>query len=246
MTQWKKILISMGFSEAEANVYLTTLEMGPTTVQDIAKKAKVSRVTTYAVIESLGKVGLMSSVEKGKKRFFQAESPERLASFVQARVKQMEGTLREVESSLHELKMVQRGEKPVVKMFEGVEGIKAITDDILLTKPNEAYEIGNISAIQQVLPKEVLKPFKEGLDKQKIQSYAIFINPEHAALRASTKLKVANSKRYDFTGDVIVYGDKLALSTFAGKHISVIIENKEIAETMKQVFKMAWDGTEVE
>ena len=141
MTQWKKLLKSFGFSENEANVYLTSLEMGPSSVQDLAKRAKVSRVTTYAVIGTLTKRGLMSTVEKNKKKLFIAESPERLISFVNARVNEMEGALKEVEASMHELKLIQRGEKPVVKMFEGPEALKAIQDDLLKTNPN--FKISN-------------------------------------------------------------------------------------------------------
>lgn len=242
MTQWKKVLSSLGFSDSEATIYLTALELGPSTVQDLAKRAKVSRVTTYAVIESLSELGLMSSLEKGKKRLFIAESPERLVSFVSGRVKNMEATLKEVESAMHELKMIQRGEKPVVKMFEGVEGIKAITDDILLTRPEQIYEIGNLESIKNTLPPEILKPFKDVLEKQKIKVKAIYIPSEGFTPRPSAQVHFVDKKDYPITGDLIVYGNKIALSTFASKHISVLIENQELAETLKEIFKMALKG----
>lgn len=244
MIQWKKVLSSLGFSESEANIYLTALELGPSTVQDLARRAKVSRVTTYAVIKSLSDLGLMSSLEKGKKKFFAAESPERLVSFVSGRVKNMEATLKEVESSMHELKLIQRGEKPVVKMFEGVEGIKAITDDILKTRPDTTFEIGNIQEMQKVLSAEMLKPFKESLEKQKVKTLGIYIADETFKPRPSTQVKYITTKEPPFTGDLIVYSDKIALSTFLGKHISVLIENRELAETMKEVFKLAWKGVD--
>ncbi|HEX9113717.1 MAG TPA: helix-turn-helix domain-containing protein, partial [Nitrospirota bacterium] len=64
MLQWNTLLRSLGFTDSESKIYLISLEMGPSSVQDIAKKADVSRVTTYAVIESLAKHGLMSTLEK--------------------------------------------------------------------------------------------------------------------------------------------------------------------------------------
>src|SRR5438552_3905136 len=70
MVHWEKLLRSLGFTESEAKIYLLSLEMGATPVQDLAKKAKVSRVTTYTVIESLMADGLMSTVQKGKKNLY--------------------------------------------------------------------------------------------------------------------------------------------------------------------------------
>ena len=152
MTQWKKLLKTLGFTDSEAVLYLASIEMGPAPVQDLARRAKVSRVTTYAVIESLSERGLMSSVEKGKKKLFVAESPERLVSFVHGRVTEMQATLKEVEGTLNELKLMQKGEKPVVKLFEGREALKAIEDDLLATKPEMVQEFGNVDAIKQLYP----------------------------------------------------------------------------------------------
>jgi len=167
MTQWNKLLKSLGFNESEANTYLASLEMGPSSVQDLAKKAKVSRVTAYAVIDDLMKQGLMSTVQKGKKTLYVAESPERLTSFVGSRVKEMEATLHEVESSLQELKLIQRGEKPVVKMFEGREALKAIEDDVVKTRPKLIDEFVNLDALQTLYPPEERAPFFKELDKLK-------------------------------------------------------------------------------
>ncbi|MDZ4385041.1 MAG: helix-turn-helix domain-containing protein, partial [Candidatus Moranbacteria bacterium] len=74
----EKDLQEIGLNEKEARVYLSALELGQSTVQDIAKKALVNRATTYFVIESLMKSGLMSSFQKGKKQYFVAADPDRL------------------------------------------------------------------------------------------------------------------------------------------------------------------------
>ena len=50
---YEKELQDLGLSEKEAKVYLTALEMGAETAQNIAKKANVNRATTYVQIDSL-------------------------------------------------------------------------------------------------------------------------------------------------------------------------------------------------
>ena len=69
-------LAEYGLSDKESLVYLAMLELGPASVQDIAKKAGVNRATTYVMIEALKRRGLMATFEKGKKTMFVAESPD--------------------------------------------------------------------------------------------------------------------------------------------------------------------------
>lgn len=239
MLQWNTLLRSLGFTDSESKIYLISLEMGPSSVQDIAKKADVSRVTTYAVIESLATHGLMSTLEKGKKTLYSAESPERLVSFVNNRMKEMENTLREVQSSINELKLLQHGDKPVVRMFEGKEGLNAIREDILKTNPDAVYEINNMDAMLTTHSIAELKPFQTELDRRKIVDETILLYSKPARSRTHGHLYQLPVKDFSFFGNVAIYNNKVALTTFQGKNISVLIESEIIAQTMKELFRLA-------
>ena len=63
-------LKQLGLLEKEAKVYLASLELGEATVLELAKKSALNRTTVYVEIEKLGQRGLVSSIEKGKKRYF--------------------------------------------------------------------------------------------------------------------------------------------------------------------------------
>ena len=71
-------LKNLGLSDNEAKVYTAMLELGPATVLEISAKAGVNRPTTYVQVESLKKMGLVSTQTKGKKQLFIAQSPEQL------------------------------------------------------------------------------------------------------------------------------------------------------------------------
>jgi sugar-specific transcriptional regulator TrmB len=252
MAHWQKLLRSLGFTESEANVYLVSLEMGPSSVQDIAKKAKVSRVTTYAAIESLIKSGLMSSLQKGKKNVYAAESPDRLLSFVSNRIKRMEETFKEVEASVQDLKLLQRGDKPVVKLFEGEGALKALQDDMLKTPPAETFEeFGNYDEIERTFDLHTdLQPFYDEFVKIKHDLRLIYLTADPTT-NAPAEMDTTNRKvihlsptTYDFGGDIIVYGNKIGLSTFRGKQISVLIESEELAKTMRAMFQYMWEVKE--
>ena len=246
MAQWNKLLKSLGFSDSEAIIYLTSLELGPAPVQDIAKKAGVSRVTTYAVIEDLSARGLMSSVQKGKRRLFTAESPERLVSFVYSRVNEMQATLKEVESSLQDLKMIQRGEKPVVKFYEGVEGVRAIVEELGASVSGKAYEIGNLDEFRKIISEAKRKELRRSLDRHKVETRGVYLtslpNPQH---RSSTKARYLSPEDYDFGGDVVVFGNRIALTSLRGKPIGILIESTPMADMMRQIFKIVWESREL-
>lgn len=236
------MLKSLGFTESEADIYLLCLELGPSPVQDIARRADVSRMTTYTAIESLSKRGLVSSVNKGKKTLYAAESPERLISFVQTRVRDIEATLREVQSSIEELKLKQRGEKPVVKLFEGPEALKVIEDDLIASKPSKVNEFGNLDVIRKMYPKEERTDFFDQLAKISPENHSILIDATAEIGRHSSQKKeilVLDPEKTGFSANILVYGNKVALSTFKNKMISVLIESQEMADTFRTFFTVA-------
>src|SRR3989344_5384738 len=96
-------LTSLGLSENEAKVYMAMLELGPATVLEISAKAGVNRPTTYVQIESLKKMGLVSTQIKGKKQLFIAESPDQLESVFKQKRKAIEKKKKELHKLLPEL-----------------------------------------------------------------------------------------------------------------------------------------------
>ena len=61
-------LKDMGLSDNEASVYLSSLSLGPSTIQRIANNAKVKRTTVYTTIDTLKQKGLMNIEVKNKKK----------------------------------------------------------------------------------------------------------------------------------------------------------------------------------
>ena len=79
-------LKNIGLSDNEAKVYLAMLELGPSSVVDIARKAEINRPTAYVQIEFLKKRGLVSTQTKGKKQLYIAESPEHLGGLLDSQL----------------------------------------------------------------------------------------------------------------------------------------------------------------
>ncbi len=72
-----------GLTDKEAKLYLTSLRMGPVTMQDLAAGAKVDRGTAYYAVKTLTTKGLFKK-EGGAHPRFGVTHPESLMALVTA------------------------------------------------------------------------------------------------------------------------------------------------------------------
>lgn len=242
MTQWKNYLSSLGFTDSEVAVYLTSLKEGPLSVQDLARKTGVSRVTVYNVIETLTNQGLMTSVEKGAKQQYMAEPPERVIALAETRLQKMKQTVGEMQEKIQELKMIQSGSRPVVKLFEGPEAIRSIYADFLASGAKEFKEFGNFEVEDDFMDFEEYKTFFTALEKKHIQRKMLFLAKKSDPVERSKLEEIRTlPKELDFNGDIFLYGNKVVLSSMEGKFISVLIESESIAKTVAAAFDALWE-----
>jgi len=249
MTKWEKYFQLLGLNDSETKIYLAVLKSGPETVQNIAKSVGLSRVTVYAAIEALTRQGLMTSVEKGKKQFYASEPPERIVSLAENKTTQMQAIISEIKENIQELKLVQSGDKPVVKMFEGVEAFAAIQEDVLLSETSRICEFGNIDEIDRVYPygQEARKKYFGRLAQKPAERQLIFLSKEkkQRTVEPNKTIKyLPDSYNFNFTGDIFFYDDKIWLSNFKDRQLAVMIQNKELKDVVQSMFDIIWKTLE--
>ena len=121
----KKQLIEIGFADKEAMVYLALLEMGPSTVSEIGRQAKINRTTGYDIVEMLCSKGLANALGEGSIKKYVAENPEKIIALSQAQFEEAKNQFEASKKLLPELKSIfQKAEKPRVKFYEGKEEMK--------------------------------------------------------------------------------------------------------------------------
>lgn len=240
-------LEKLGFSDKEAKVYLASLELGPHPVQDIARKAGVNRATTYVMIEGLTQRGLMTSFERGKKRLFSAEPPDRLLSIVRVKEQELREREREFSQVLPELRAIlaASGERPRVRFFEGPEGLRAIREEVLATDAKEMWLVtrAKIGASELSTPEH--EEYDRRLSAKGVTVHILFtgsVAPEEVTDHSNWKFRKVSEDRFPFKADLTVFGNKLFAFTYSGKLIGAIIENADIAETFRSALRLAWEG----
>ena len=233
-----------GLNKRETALYLALLQMGPSSILSIARKADMKRPTAYLVIDDLVKKGLVAEVPKEKKKKYIALSPERLADSLRERANILQG-------ALPELLAFYRGQssKPSVQLFESKEGMLNVYREI--THDKNIKEI-----LAYVDPASVPKEFNENWDlfielfsKRAVRGRELVTenSKDHFYIKAVNRL-TNHETRYAPTGmkffsDTVIYGNKVAIFSFK-KGFALIIESEDAVQSLKSLFELAWQNSE--
>lgn len=244
-------LKKLGFSDKEAKVYLALLELGASPVQPVSEKAGVNRATTYVVLDTLRKRGAISTVEKEDKTMFIAESPRTLLRLFRAQEQELKEKQEAFKRVLPELEALfsVATERPKVKFFEGPEGVRAIREDIIRSGAKILYDIYSLEYVDQIRALFSDEENEEFLKKRHeagitIKSIYTSDTGPFTEFKLRGDRKFLPKEKFPFSGDILIYDDRIALTTLKGRIMSVIIESKEIADTMRLVFELAWLGAD--
>lgn len=243
LTELKEI----GLSDNEAKVYLAMLELGPASALAITAKAKINRPTAYAQIESLKKLGLATVKRKNSKTLFAPESPEKLDFLIskqraefEVRKEKLQQIMPELISAFHFTK-----EAPVVRYFEGEDGWLKVRREELRTREKL---FRSISSADEVIARSPDSISKNPLERMKlgIRSRLIYTSKKGPILKKTDEKQMRESKyipakdlKINF--DFLVFDDKVV---FDMPHDVgyIIVQNKDIAESFKNLFEFIWNS----
>ena len=244
MSLLEKKIIEFGLNEKEARVYLASLSLGQSSVQDIAKESKVNRATTYVAIERLTDFGLMSSFYQGKKQFFIAADPEKLIEVLDKEKEKIEKKKEELKKIIPELQSMNNKikDKPVVKFYEGKEGIKTMVDEVLLAKGDDVYMVYSLDQVENLFSDGERLKWRNMRVENNIKVNAIYTSKkkELKNVPKSKSIKVPFDK-YPITSDIAVFGNKVRLASLKNRLVGVVIEDEEIAKSMKAILKLSFE-----
>ena len=247
----KNVLEELGLSDKEAKVYLTLLELGASPVQKIGHKAGVNRATTYVCLEALLKLGLVSTVKRGVKSFYTPEDPEQLKSLVAKQQKELESKSDELNKVIEDLKKSYEyaGDRPVVRFYEGKEGIRIVDDNFLKgCKSKKAFSfipLDDVLAFEnekQYQKKQTDERVRKKIQLKTIYTYSKGPHPTSKSSKEYREALMVPGDKFPISSEIIIYDDKISMVSYKNKVVGVIIENKDFAETLKSIFKLSWES----
>lgn len=244
LTKLSKQLKNFGLSDNEVAVYVALLNGGSDTASNIADKAKLNRSTTYVQLDSLMNYGLASSFKRGKKTFFSPESPHNVKRLINAKIKELESerdNIEELIPGLNEL-YAELGEMPAVKTFEGKEGLKTMRESVITSGAPEFYVLYNADQLYEIFTPTELEEFSKRRAVANIKSHALYNKHGRSFKKkfGAQKLVHLDPEDFKFDADIYVYGDTVSLAATSGKIIGMTIQNKQIADSMRSLFRLAF------
>jgi HTH-type transcriptional regulator, sugar sensing transcriptional regulator len=243
----KRTLLALGLSTKEINFFLNNFKLGPSSVNEVAKAAKLERSTAYLICEELLEKGLLEQdyKEYGKKIF--TTEPKKLIAMLASKQRVLRRQELELEESLPDLQAIYSVSeiRPKVKVFEGNSGLLSVWKDILSTK-GEILVWTNQETDRLVFGPTKHINFIEERVKKAIKARVLAVNNQEG--RSLQKLDSQNLREtkllkpgVNFTAETYIYDNKIAILDYKKDIIGVVIESEPITSSQKAIFEMNWN-----
>lgn len=229
-----KQLEIVGLSSKEAIVYLALIKHGPIGGGDLAKFLHMDRTHTYNLIRNLIDKGLASHTKVKSKTSFQATSIKNLLNEFRKKEITIESLIPELES----LKKVE-ATKPVVQVYEGKAGLRAVMRIAIETKEKEflgfGASAGSYNILEYEMPHITEQIVSRGLKARIIASEKI--RGHHSTKFRSIKMRymkeLTNTTTTILEEDVFIF-------VFEENPYIIQINSKNVANSYRKYFEYLW------
>ena len=134
-------------------------------------------------------------------------------------------------------------EKPKVRFFEGKEGLIAIREDYFKAKDKNVLGIFARDEEKKVFTEEERNEAIKNRKNRKIKLKLLYTDIEKSEPETDLTIrKFIPKEKFPLSASFIIYDNKIGIVSLKGKLVGVIIENKEISNTLRSIFNLAWDG----
>lgn len=234
-----KELTSLGLNEKEAKIYATLLELGTTTVAEIASKSKLKRPTVYLHIDEMAQKGVVEKVRLNNKILYKPTDP----SFFDERVSETEKAVQAIKEA-YDIGQLHTG-KPRIQIFEGIENVRKIYSEI--AEENSMRFWSNVQGLNPIFHKEwehMSEKFQENettvreiiADNKEVRRISKYYKGIIGSTYSARVATVDGLQNDGAVSSKALYIFRLhEFNSYAVK-----IEDATIASTYRALFDMAW------
>lgn len=241
-------LQELGLSEAQCNLYITSLSLGPTTIAKLAEGLSVARPNVYKLIEELETHGLAKfSLRKKFSHTFVVEPPTVLLEKIhqkREKVSQLGHTLRSAMPDM--LALYSQGARPTkVRILEGGEQFLKAFNEILDEEKSVSRFCGSAKDFIGFISWAEERQWIATRLKRGIKIQALLLPSDDAETLRSTDKKELRETRFLKEAAPFVTGFQL----FANKvilwqpkaPIAILIEDEYFVAMLKSIFDCLWN-----
>jgi sugar-specific transcriptional regulator TrmB len=240
------LFAALGISSKHSRVYLSLVKEGPSSVRQLALATGMNRGTVYDVLKELQANGLVRFYNAETRQYFVAESPKRLEELAVQKGEAFRHATQELSRVVAQFETWYHGgdRQPIVRMYEGQEGVATILHDVLLTmeasrqKIYFVYSSGAVrnAGLYHAFPDFTAMRIAKGI---RVKNITFGASGKTAGLDERKHIEgAAGAPTY-----VLLFAGKVA-NIFLdprGEFTGLIIENRAMYETQKVLFEELWN-----
>ncbi len=234
----KIIFKRLGLSGHAHSVYLSLQKNGQMHVSDIAKATGVHRPAVYSAIGDLLGHRLVLQKKIGKRNFYEITNPRLITELFEKEAQKVSEKISKISTKK------EKHFDEQVRFLEGPGGIREAFDDVILHTPRGEtfYRYTSEKDLQKV-NSYLSRDYRARRDAKKLERMVISnpLSGKQKRPRLERFVKFIPPERSLFEQNVIemVYGDRLVFIDLNTEKV-IIIENKELAEFQKVIFKQLY------
>lgn len=249
-TEEEKTLTSIlnlcGLSDKESKIYWILVNRGVLSGVELVQKSGFKKGNTYALLHQLEKKGLILSIQRERKTYFQPEPPKKVLDLLERKNEETQQSKGYFERILPRLSSRYKLSinKPIIQYYEGEEGIYRIFEDIYAPKKEPVYGCGDLDEADKSFPNYIADKLIPKRIRNKLLAKSFFSYSKQAVRLAKQDKEqiretvLLDRAKYPLPAEIDVYEDKIAMLSFKkNEFVGVLIENKDIATSLKSIFK---------
>ena len=236
-------LHELGLSEKQVTLYLALLELGQAKASDLAKRTGFKRPSVYDMLNNLVQRGFITCNVQGKRQFFQAEDPRVLLEIP----KKIDQHVRKVLPDLQQI-FNRNTQKPQLRYYEGVDGIRRITEDLLECQSGEYWYVSDATEITKILGERFLEDFIDRRIEKGLWANAIRIRRSETEMNNMKpgkeyrrRLRFLPHAPLEDIASMHIYDNKVGLISSSKECFAMLIESKEVCTLMKFMWNTLWN-----
>lgn len=245
---YEQILNQIGLNENQAIIYQTLIKSGHLPARNIVLKTGIKRGLVYKTLDQLLELGLIEKRDNiGTITLFFPSHPNKLKEILSKKEEDLKNIGSSFQKILAEFISSYNlfSGKPNVQFFEGIKGVEELYKDILYTKKDillirSTYD-DKIPGFAELVKQQIKKQTAEQIKTRAITptvrdtNYSIKRDKENLVER-----RMLEREKFTIPAQIIIYGNKVGITSYSNQMITTIIEDPGISETFRVLFETVW------
>ncbi len=239
-------LRSIGLTANETKAYMALLELGESKTGEILKKAKLKTGKIYEILDALAQKGLISIVTKSGVKHFSPSDPKRVNDYLAEKKKEILLQQKDFQKILPQLmKKVNKVKSPSrIEIFYGFKGLKtAYAKEAARAKKGRTLYVMGVASSEEY-EKQITDFFiynqKPKREQSKVTIYKLLSKEARKYRKQHEKNAKIRYLPYSPMTGINIINELSIIGIFSKEPIFITIENKEVANSFIQQFKLLW------